>query len=221
MSTPDQLKAGFYHYLDREFGSGLIDLIRLPAGVRIGERVLYMLLGNEEAERADTKQTNREVEESFARLADQLSEEIGVLRYSTEPAIDSGLPYPRAVDIPYVSDLALGSLATRYAASPDELPEKDFSLLWLFGVIFTYSAKYLLYLDFAHPKLRAVYVAEYDAEYEFSKGRDILEQFKAFMVRQAEIAAMIEVRQDVCWAKLVQIDTIVQTMIKTCDNLVH
>ena len=119
------------------------------------------------------------------------------------------------MDIPHVLNLALGNLATNYATSPDELPEKDFALRWLFGVIFTYSAKYLLYLDFTHPQLRAVYVAEYDIEFESAKGRGIPEQFENFTIQQTELAKLVEIRQDVIWAKLVQIDTAVQAVIKT------
>ena len=219
MSTPDQVKASFDDYLHQRFGSGFVNLIKPPAEIKIGERVLYMLAGDHEARRADTEQANREAEESLAALISRLSDEITGLQYYTEPVVSSGLPYPRAVDIPHVSDLALGSLAADYATSPDEFPEKDFALLWLFGAIFTYSAKYLLYLDFTHPKLRAVYVAEYDVEHEYSKGSDIPQQLKAFVSRQAEMVEMVEARQEVCWAKLVQIDTAVQAAIKTGDSL--
>ena len=217
MSTPDQIKASFYTYLDQEFGPGFAKLIESPAGVKIGERVLYLPASGQEVKRADTEQANREIEGGITRLAAHLSDEIDSLQYHIEPVISSGLPYPRAVDIPHVSDLALGNLAANYATSAAELPQKNFSLLWLFGVIFTYSAKYLLYLDFMHPRLRTLYIAEYDVEFEFAKGREIPEQLKSFTVRQAEMTKIIEARQDVDWAKLVQIDTVVQTLIKIKD----
>jgi hypothetical protein len=221
MSTPDQVKASFYNYLAQEFGPGFADLVDPPAGVKIGERVLYLLVSDQEAQRADTQQANREIEEDFTRLAARLSEEIDGMQYYTEPIVSSGLPYPRAVDIPHVSNLALGNLAVHYATSPDELPEKNFSLLWLFGVIFTYSTKYLLYLDFTHPKLRVLFVAEYDVEFEFAKGREIPEQLKTFTILQAKTAKMVEDREDVIWAKLVQIDTAAHTMIKTTNSNGH
>ena len=81
------------------------------------------------------------------------------------------------------------------------------------------QASFYAYLDFTHPKLRAVYVAEYDVEFDLSQGRDIPEQLKAFTTRQAEMAKMAEARQDIQWAKLVQIDTAVQAMIKTRNNI--
>lgn len=221
MKTPEQVTAEFFAYLDRQFGPGLGDLIKPPPGVKLGERVLYQLLENQEARRPDIAQDNREIEASFAQLAAELAADIDGLDYHTEPATSSGLPYPRAIDIPYAADLALGSLAVDFAASTAELPEPGFALRWLLGAIFAPSAKYLIYLDFTHPKLRALYVAEYDVEYSLSPPPDIHEQLRAFTARQAEMENVTGANQDILWAKLVQIDAEIRTVTKTKNSLVQ
>lgn len=215
MQTPEQVKADFYAYLDQKFGSGFSALITPPEEVEIGERALYILANGRKAQRANMERANWEFENEIEDLANELAGEFPGLQYSVDLATSSGLPYPRAVDIPGASDLALGWLAGAYAKSAEELPAPGFPLCWLLGVIFTPSAKYLLYLDFMHPRLRALYVAEYDVEMEFFKGRDIPQQFRFFAAQQAEMVAVVEGRPDIRWAKLVQVDGAIWTSVQS------
>ena len=220
MKTPNQVKTDFFDYLDQKFGTDrLTGLVKLPPEVRIGERVLYQMTDGQEASRLDTEKLNQENDEAFGKIAAQISEEIEGATFFTEPATSSGLPYPRTIDIPSMSDLALGNLASNYETNHEELPTKDFPVLWLFGAIFGYSSKYLIYLDFTDPRLRALYIAEYDVEHDFSAGRDIPQKLRSFLIRREKLTKTIAQRQDVLWAKLVQTDSLVHTTMKTPSSL--
>jgi hypothetical protein len=222
MQTLDQIKAEFYGYLEQRFESGLTDLVAPPAGVKIGERVLYQLVDGEEAQRADIEKQNQDFEKNMAELVEKMSSETGTKpEFYTDPMISSGLPYPRAIDVPYVSEFCMGSLATDYAASHDEFPTKDFPIRWLFGVVFGYSAKTLLYMDFTDPKVRALYVANYDAEHELLAGKDIPQEFKAFIVQQAMMKHIYSPREEVHWIKIVQTNGAVQLTQSTKNGVQH
>lgn len=214
MKSLEQVRADFDSYLKNRFGFEMEDLVTVPAGVSVGERVLYLLNPNTRAARADIDQSNREIIEGMADIVADLEGLTPGVTLHIDPIMDSGLPYVRAVDLPYASELALGSLADDYAYNDDELPAPDFPVRWLFGLVFGYSAKYLLYLDFTEAKLRALFVAEYDSEFEPFTGQKVPELLRAFVSRQRDIQASASAAPDVLWVKLVQTDagTRVKTM---------
>lgn len=176
-----QLQVDFFNYLDQKFGSGFSGQFAVPAGVQVGERVLYKLADGGEATRADIERANQAFAASMAEVAAQLAEVTGDLQYTLDPAVNSGLPYPRTVDVPHAADLALGSLAQQYATSQEKLPTADFALVWLLGGIFGYSASTFIYLDFSHPQLKALYTAEYDVVDDYNSGKKIPEQITSFL----------------------------------------
>lgn len=222
MQTLDQIKDEFYGYLEQRFGPGLTDFVAPPARVKIGERVLYQLVDGEEAQRADIEKQNQDFEKNMAELVEKMSEGTGTKpEFYTDPMISSGLPYPRAIDVPHVSEIYMGSLATDYAASHDEFPTKDFPILWLFGVVFGYSTKTLLYMDFTDPKIRVLYVANYDAEHELLAGKDIPQEFRAFTIQQAIMKHMYGPREDVHWIKMVQTNGDMKFIQSTKNGLHH
>lgn len=203
MKSAPAVEQAFYLYLDRQFGQGFSQLIAPPDGYKIGERVLYTLEGGDEAVRnEDTSQSDAEIK----RVLEDVVDKIDGARVVNEPVVSSGLPYPRLIDVPYASDFLLGDLSERYAQSDELLPSPDFPVVWVFGVLFGYSAKQLLYLDFRHPKAKAVFCVAYDDENDVTAGRHMRSQLASFIARQKQVSALAEERADVHWAKLFQVN---------------
>lgn len=212
--TEDQLRRDFLDYLDQRFGPALTDLLDPPASARAGERVIYALFSGEEQPRGDVDQLNHEAMAEFSRLARQIARGVPGAAFHFTPATDSGLPFPRLVDIPGADALAMGDLRP-YATSHEELPSADFNIAWLLGVIFGHSSKYLLYIDFTDQRLGAVYAAEYDDEDDFDVGRDLARQFATFIDWRDNLRAEIGRDKGVEWAKLVQTGSELRATIKT------
>src|SRR6266542_1650399 len=147
MITEDKVQQQFYEYLSDTFGPQFTEMIKPPEGVRIGERVLYKLQNQHEAQRKEVTQKDLD---NFHQMMVGIAEGCGGIASPPEPPVTSGLPFPRTVDITDWSDVALGTPAMKYVVSDELLPKVDFSIEWLFGLVFS-SEKQLVYIDFTDP----------------------------------------------------------------------
>jgi len=138
------------------------------------------------------------------------------------PPITSDLPYPRAVDIIDCGEVGMDLPARRYLNSSDLLPKTDFSILWLFGVVFFHSSKRLVHIDFTHPKVKAAFSVEYDVEHDFEAGLNMKRQFDVFKAKYADLVRPASSRPGVMWSRLLQLDDELLVKIKTersmCSN---
>jgi hypothetical protein len=122
--------------------------------------------------------------------------------------VSSGLPYPRLIDLPG-SSIMWDAELRNYMNTEVVLPSEDFPLEWVVGVLHTPSQSMLLYLDFTHATVKAIFRVFYDAEHASvrDEGAGVLARFEQFQRKKQELEADCERRQNVAWAKLVQIDT--------------
>lgn len=206
MVDTQQLRLEFLDYLQTTFGEEFVELIPEPPGVQVGERVLYRFKGERTATRHEL--TSQELEDRHRTLV-EIAKRTGLdeSAVTTEPPISSGLPVPRLIDLPE-SHMMWDKDLRQWTASRALLPSPDYSLEWAVGVVFMSSEKLLLYLDFTHPKVKAVFRVIYDDEYDRPAGEsaEIRTRFKQFCERAQELRAQYDGRTDVVWAKLVQLD---------------
>ncbi len=86
------------------------------------------------------------------------------------------------------------------------LPKEDFAIQWLLGVTIWPSRKQLVYIDFTHPKVKTIFSADYDPEYDFNGRSDVFLQMQQFKVARDSLIVEMEAQPGMAWAKLVQID---------------
>lgn len=210
-----EVKEQFYGYLTQEFGEKFTGMIEPPAEVKIGERVLYLLKDSDTATR---KEFDQAANDAHRQMLQQMAEEVGAqLSPFSEPPTDSGLPYPRMVDITDWSEV----LVKNYCSSGDLLPKEDFAIKWLFGLCFWPSGKQLVYIDFTHPKVKTVLSAEYAQEYDFSTGDNMQSRLEKFKEKRAKLIQEVDSNPFAFWAKLVQVNDTVFSQIKTSGSKPH
>ena len=210
-----EVKEQFYGYLTQEFGDKFTEMIEPPIEAKIGERVLYLL---EDSVTASRKKFDRAANDAHRQMLQQMCEEVGAqLSPFSEPPTDSGLPYPRMVDITDWNEV----LVKGYVSSGDLLPKKNFTIKWLFGLCFWHSNKQLVYIDFTHPKVKTVLSAEYDDEYDLSMGNNMQSRLEEFKEKRAKLIREVDTNPLAFWAKLVQLNDTVFSQIKTGDSKPH
>ena len=204
-SQPQQLKQEFINYLKSTFGEEFPQLIHEPKGVQIGERVLYKLKNDKPAVRHElSKQEIEALHQKMVEIAKSTGADESAV--TTDPPTSSGLPYPRLVDLPGAGIIWDKELKT-YLESDELLPAPDFSLEWAIGIVQA-SDTLLMYLDFTHPKVKAIFTASYDFDWESIEGRaNIRDRFKQFHEKERELKAQIENNTGMMWAKIVQLDS--------------
>jgi len=212
MKIQDELRRDFYSYLAGEFGDRFLRVIQPPHKVKVGERVPYVLRNDQEAQRKDLNEADfDEVKKIISVFSRKTGGAVGHL----SPPITSDLPYPRIVDIIDLSEVGMDLAARRYLNSSDLLSKVDFSILWLFGVVFFHSSKRLVYIDFTHPKVKAAFSVEYDVEHDFETGRNMKRQLDVFKAKCADLVRPASSRPDVMWSRLPQLDDELLVKIKT------
>ena len=206
-----ELKEQMYEYLNDKFGEGFTDLIELPREVKIGERVLYLLNPGHTVSRKEFEQAA--IDEHQEMLEDIVKKTGGFLA-PTELPVESGLPDPRTVDILDWSDVAMDIPAKEYLLSDNLSPKEDYSIDWLFGLVFWHSSKQLVYIDFTHPKVKTVLSMEYDSEYQWTLGKNMYSNLAAFIQKRKDLIADIEARAGDGWTKLLQLNDTVFIQLK-------
>ena len=202
--TDDQLakqRTSFLAYLKGTFGEEFIQQIDEPEGLQIGERVLYRLAGRATGTRREPS------ERELDRIREQtthIAGSTGASAVTFEPPRSSGLPYPRLIDLPG-STIIWDTELKQYMGSDGPLPARDFPLEWAVGVLLT-SEVLLLYVDFTHPKVKAVFRGSYDPEHDFGGRARIGEEFKRFRQKEDELRRRTDADSTIAWAKIVQID---------------
>jgi hypothetical protein len=205
-SDRDELGQLFFAYLSSTFGEELPQLLNAPRGVQAGERVLYKLKdGVEVTRREPSQQELEELRRKFAAFAKSTG--VDESRVTFDPPVSSGLPYPRLLDLPAL--VMWDTELSKYLESNDLLPSQNFPLEWVVGVMHGGSEKMFLYLNFTHPKVKAIFRTSYDIDGapSFKERADIRERFKQFRQKESELEAQLEKRRDILWAKIVQVDS--------------
>jgi hypothetical protein len=189
-------------YLTAMFGEDVVHVIEEPSNVQIGERVLYRLAGDRTASRHEPSA------EDLDRLRDQMARfanDTGGSVVAIEPPTSSGLSCPRLVDLPG-SEIIWDRALREFIASEDRLPALDFPLEWAIGVL-QGSEDLFLYLNFTHPKVKAVFRIAYEPVYLRAEDRARLrEEFTRFREKERELRDTVEAAPDIAWAKIVQVD---------------
>lgn len=208
-----ELKEQMFGYLNHTFGDGFTDLIELPKGLKIGERVLYRLKDDQIVER---KEFDKVANDEFRKVLEGIAEKSGGFLAPPEIPVESGLPNPRMVDIAGWEDVSTEIAAKKYALSDDLLPSEDFAIEWLCGLMFGYSNKQFVYIDFTHPKVKMVFSSDFDSEYDIGLGRDMQSRFAQFIQTRKEVITALEEDQSMQWTKLLQLNnsTFVQSKTK-------
>lgn len=203
MVDTQQLRLEFLDYLQTTFGEEFVELIAEPPGVQVGERVLYRLAGGKTGTRHEPSE--QEIESLRRRITD-VAKSTGVedSAITFEPPRSSGLPYPRLIDVPG-STIIWDTELKKYLERDDLLPSRDFPLEWAIGVLRT-SEEFFLYLDFTHPKIKAVFRGSYDPEHDFGGRTRIGEEFKRFRQKENALRGRTDADSTIAWAKIVQID---------------
>ncbi len=202
-TTEAEVKQQFYEYLSHTFGAKFVKLIDPPEDVRIGERVLYKLTSQKEAMRKEVSQ--KEIDDLRQKLA-TIAENAGIAPIEVDPPTTSGLPYPRLVDIGDYNDVAMDAPARAYIVSNDLLPKPDFSIEWLFGTVFRPSDKQLVFVDFAHPQVKAAFSFEYDFEYGSPVQPDMYKHFRRFKALRNKVIREAKSKSELLWVKILQLD---------------
>jgi hypothetical protein len=99
------------------------------------------------------------------------------------------------------------------------LPKENFSIEWLFGLVFGASDKRLVYIDFTHPKVKTAFSVQYDSEYELTFRHSMHEWLQAFSEKRAKMINVVESNPEIGWIKLVQINEQVLTQDKLGNQI--
>src|SRR5207302_318975 len=205
-SERERLRQDLINHLRNTFGEELLRLLNEPQGVQVGERVLYKL---KEGTQAQRREPSSQELEALKRKHIELAKSTGAdaSRVIFEPPVSSGLPYPRLVDLPG-NQIMWDRYLTEYLKSDDLLPSPDFPLEWVVGVLLMPSEKMLLYLDFTHPKVKAIFRASYDSSDVPQSGERaaIRNRLRQFREKKGNLESQVEQRGDILWAKLIQVD---------------
>ena len=86
------------------------------------------------------------------------------------------------------------------------LPKESFTIEWLLGVVFWPSRKQLVWIDFTHPKVKALFSTDYDIEYDLDHRSDVPRWLELFSQLKAKCTADAESRADMVWVKLIPTD---------------
>lgn len=207
--TTEELKQWLLSYLTETFGDQFLNLITPPDGVETGERVMFKLREGVKAERHEV--TPQEAEDFHRSLVESMPG----IKIHTEPPLSSGLPYPRMVDITDWS-IAYDNPAKEYLTSDTLLPKDDFNIDWLLGVVFS-SERRFVYIDFTHPKVKAIFSFVYDDESIHTKSHLVYPQLKEFKETYLSYIKEAADSNDLLWIKLVQIDETILTQKKARD----
>jgi hypothetical protein len=199
----DALRASFLQYLGSTFGDEFAQFLDTPPDARVGERVLYKLAdGSEAARREPTPEDLAGMRDTLTDIARRTGADPN--RVTLEPPVSSGLPYPRLLDlrglIMWDTDLA------RYLNSRDALPSPGFMIQWALGVALLPSEKMLLYLNFIHPTVKAIFRASYDEEGLPGGRAGIREGFAEFRNRVQEAVREAVRRPELLWIKVIRVD---------------
>jgi hypothetical protein len=201
----DALRESFLEYLRSTFGEGFTQRLETPADVRAGERVLYKLVDGIEATR---REPTSEDLAAMRRTITDIARHTGPdpRRVTFEPPISSGLPFPRLLDLPGL--IMWDTDLTRDINSDDALPATGCAVQWALGVTFMPSERMLLYLDFSHPVVKAIFRASYDAEDgSLAGGRaGVRERFTEFQNRVRDAKGEAARRPELVWVKLIRLD---------------
>ena len=164
-------------YLDETFGEGFNTFMEPPEGAKYGERIAYKYKSGLSAKRIQTTQADLD---AFQAMTDDIAANSGGYASTVQPAGDSGLPFPRFVDL-HEKSIFWPKEIEAYSKSEELLPALDFDLEWMFGLMFS-SSKELYYLDFTHPKVKGIFCFEYDREYNLPKYEIAKKRFLEFLL---------------------------------------
>ena len=198
-----ELREQFLSYLKTTFGDEFPRLLDEPAGLQIGERVMYRLASGKTGTRHEPSE--QEIENLRRRMID-VAKDTGVedSAITYEPPRSSGLPYPRLIDLPG-SNIIWDAELRKYAGSDDLLPAPGFPLEWAVGVLLT-SEVLFLYLNLTHQKVKAVFTGSYDPEHDFGGRTRVGEQFRRFRQKEDELRARVAADSTIAWARIVQME---------------
>lgn len=196
------MRQWFIDYLAETFGEEILGTIPAPHDHEVGERVLYKLRDGVSVERKEATQKDAD---DFLEILKNAMSGIGEAQVTTALPVTSGLPYPRMVDILDWS-VAMEIPAKKYLASDALLPKENFSILWLLGVSIGSSSKQLVYIDFTHPKVKTIFSAAYDREFDFGRRDEAFWHMHQFMAARDSLIAEADAESSMRWSKLVQID---------------
>ena len=189
-------------YLDETFGGIFNGFVTPPEGAKYGERLIYKYKSGLSAKRIQTTQADLD---AFQATMDDIAAKFDGCSTQVQPAGDSGLPFPRFVDLPDKSIFwPKGSEA--YSKSEDLLPAVDFDLEWVFGLMFS-SSKELYYLDFTHPKVKGVFSFEYEREFAIPMHVAAEKRFKEFITALDAYKKISNDFDPFTWAKIIQQDS--------------
>lgn len=219
MTNEIEVKEQFYEYLTHEFGEEFTKMIEPPEEAKIGERVLYFLKDSEIASR---KEFDHEANDALRTTLQEVANKSGALLSPfIELPVESGLPYPRMVDIIDWDEVAMDIPAKKWVLSDDLLPKEDFGIKWLFGLCFWHSEKQLVYIDFTHPKVKTVLSAEYDEEYRISTGDNMQARLEQFKEKRMKLIQEVDANPCAYWAKLLQLNDTAFSQTKTSGLIPH
>ena len=167
----------FISYFSKTFSDSFFENLTIPKDIITGERVLYKLADNKEAERREITQVEIEQFEIFMEKFCQVS---GGRKVEVEMPVTSGLPYARLMDIPGW-ELACQIPLQQYLASDELIPERECPIEWILGVCFFHSKKMLVHMDFVHPTVAGVFSAEYEIDQDFRLNSKVESWFKEYI----------------------------------------
>ena len=197
------LRQQLAEYLRAAFGRDLLPLSDAPAGVQIGERVLYKVTPGTKVARTEPA---RAAQDELRQMMTDFAKRTGASRARFEGPVSSGLPHPRLIDLPG-SSIMWDTELKAYVESDALLPSADFPLEWVAGVFQGGTEDMLLYLDFTHAKVKSIFRLFYDVHGGPSRGAmNVVSLYEAFRTRKGELEARCERSPEVAWAKLVQVD---------------
>lgn len=205
MTGDRALRQGFLSDLEETFGEAFLHVLKEPPGVRVGERVLYKLTDGTQAVRREP--SAQELDALKQQMVD-LATRTGARGVTFDPPVSSGSPSPRLIDLPGAL-IMWDTELKRYLESDDRLPAPGFALEWVVGVALLPSEKILLYLDFTHPAVKAIFRASFDLDGapSITERTAIRDRFSQFHDSIRELTAQADRRSDLLWVKVVRVDS--------------
>ena len=147
--------------------------------------MLYRLKNNGTAARRSLDAAA--VEAALQDIADRVG---GAL--TVELPTESGLPNPRVVDL-LDADIRYERRVKAFVESNDACPTPAFSLEWLIGLVDLSDEAEFVYIDFRHPRLKAVFSDVYRSRHDWdlspARTRD---GFEVFVDRCAELRRQLD-----------------------------
>ncbi|MHA1209412.1 MAG: hypothetical protein ACTSRF_09345 [Candidatus Freyarchaeota archaeon] len=192
--------------LSRQLGVDLRELIDMPDEESLveGDRVVFQHRGAR-FKRKDP--STEDVKDFLEELTAAMDEAVGEGEYEIEFEMPSPPPpgkeyAARMIDV--IPDLTWWDERVKYARSSDLLPNEDWRVDWLLGVLFKSSDADMVFLDFRDPKVKVLvagcFYSMYDTDELEARRREIL---VSSLRRAKELKRRYQSDPSIKWAKLV------------------